>query len=419
MRILYLHQYFNTPRMAGGTRSYEMARRFAAQGHDVQMITSARSPNVSGRGSGWFETDEDGIHVHWYPVPYSNAMGFTQRIRAFLAFAVHAARRAADLGGDVIFATSTPLTIALPGLYARRRVGRPMVLEVRDLWPEMPIAVGALRGWPMVAAARTLERTAYSRSARVVALSPGMRDGVIRSGYPAERVHVIPNSADLDLFDVPEQSGEAFRAGLPWLGSRPLVVYTGTLGRLNGVTYLARIAAAVARTAPEVRFLVVGDGLEEPEVRRVAAELGVLDRSFFMIGRTSKEQMPAVLSAADVATSLFIDLPEMWYNSANKFFDALAAGRPLMINYRGWQADLLESTGAGIAVPAADPEAAAPLLLGFLGDRSRLERARAEARTLARERFSRDSLARDLEGVLLQAAGEPDPCPFRLNGHRS
>ena len=175
MRITYLHQYFNTPEMSGGTRSYEMARRLVAMGHEVNMITSWREDD--GR-KGWFETAEAGIKVHWLPVPYSNKMGFKERISAFFRFAWGAARKAASLPADVVFATSTPLTIALPGVYAARRQKAPMVFEVRDLWPELPIAIGALKNPFLQFMARQLELFAYRNSKAIVALSPGMRDGV-------------------------------------------------------------------------------------------------------------------------------------------------------------------------------------------------------------------------------------------------
>ena len=145
MRIIYLHQYFNTPNMSGGTRSYEMARRLVDRGHEVHMVTSSRDGKPSGRHArGWTETVEAGIQVHWCSVPYSNHMSSRRRLGAFAKFSRLAARKATALRGDVVFATSTPLTIALPAVYAARRRSIPMVFEVRDLWPEMPIAVGAL-----------------------------------------------------------------------------------------------------------------------------------------------------------------------------------------------------------------------------------------------------------------------------------
>lgn len=387
--------------MSGGTRSYEMARRLVGWGHEVHMLTSQR--DLDRTGQSWFETDESGIHVHWLPIPYANAMPYRERIGAFFKFALGAARKAAVLPADIIFATSTPLTIALPAVYAARRHKVPMVFEVRDLWPELPIAVGALRGKPVIWAARWLERWAYRNAAHIVALSPDMKQGIVQTHYPADRVHIIPNSADLELFTVPPTAGQEFRQRFEWLQDRPLVVYTGTLGLINGVDYLARLAAATHALMPEARFLVVGEGKEKTKVHQSAQDLGILDQNFFMLDRLPKVEIPTVLAAADIATSLFVDLPEMWANSANKFFDALASGTPVAINYRGWQAKLLEETGAGLVLDVQNIERAAADLIAALQDAAWLASAGKAARNLAETCFSRDKLARQLETLLLNA----------------
>jgi glycosyltransferase involved in cell wall biosynthesis len=223
MRIVYLHQYFVTPQMAGGSRSYEMARRLVVAGHEVHMVTSDR--DAADAKVPWRHSVEAGIHVHWTPIAYDNRMSYGARMRAFLRFAWRAARKAVALRGDVVFATSTPLTIAIPAVYAARRLRVPMVFEVRDLWPEVPIAIGAIRSPAAIWAARWLERLAYRNASRVVALAPGMRDSVVATGYPRERVAVIPNGCDFDLFADPD-AGVRLREHFSWLGSRPLLVFT-------------------------------------------------------------------------------------------------------------------------------------------------------------------------------------------------
>ena len=405
MRIIYLHQYFNTPDMSGGTRSYEMGRRLVRAGHEVHMVTTQRNPDGT-REKQWLETDEAGIHVHWLPLAYSNKMGYRQRMRAFLKFAWHSAKKAAGLKGDVVFATSTPLTIALPAVYAARKNKIPMVFEVRDLWPELPIAVGALKNPLAIGAARWLERFAYRNAAWVVALSPGMKEGIAKRGYPEDKVVVIPNSCDLGLFRVPQAAGEEFLAEHPYLKGGPLITYAGALGLINGVGYLAEIAGAMLQIEPQVHFLVVGEGKEEESIRSYAQELGVLGKNFWMLPPVPKSDMPKVLSASTLACSLVIDVPELWHNSANKFFDALAAARPVMINHQGWQADLLCDREAGLVVPPRAPHAAACALCELLSDEQRLATAGHAAETLAEQMFDRDKLARQLQGTLERAVEE-------------
>ena len=166
MKIIYIHQYFNTPNMAGGTRSYEMARRLVSMGHEVHMLTSRRDKSSS---QDYLFTLEDGIHVHWIPVAYSNKFSDVNRILAFLKFAWLSTKKGISLQGDVVFATSTPLTIAIPGYIVSRKLSIPMVFEVRDLWPTLPIAIGSLKNTLLKWIALRLERFAYFNSARVVA----------------------------------------------------------------------------------------------------------------------------------------------------------------------------------------------------------------------------------------------------------
>ena len=401
MRIVYLHQYFATPEMSGGTRSYEMARRWVAAGHEVHVITAS---SRSASGPSWFTTDAGGATVHWRNIPYDNSMSFAARLMAFFAFARTAAPLARSLHGDVVFATSTPLTIIFPAWYATLFRRTPIVFEVRDLWPEMPIAAGYIRNPALKWLASGIEKLAYRSSRRVVALSPGMAVRVRAAGTPASKVVVAPNSCDLELFDVPQSSGSLYRDQHDWLGSRPFVAYCGALGELNDVSYLAHLAASMRARGSDVVFGIYGTGKEESKVRDLAHELGVLGVNFFMMGGIPKNQIPSVLSAASAVASVFCPIPEMRVNSANKFFDGLAAGRPIVINYEGWQADLLRSTGAGTVLDPMDVDRSAERLAAYLGDSGTLKSAGVAARKLANEQFSRDRIARVVLDAVEEAA---------------
>ena len=404
MRLTYLHQYFATPDSATGTRSYELALRLVARGHEVTVVTSnAQLPDLASARS-VVRTSVDGIRLIVIPVAYANEMGYRARIGAFVRFAVRASYEAARVPADVVLASSTPLTIALPGIVARLVRRARMVFEVRDLWPEMPIAVGALRNPVLIAGARAVEWLAYHASAHVIALSPGMADGVAARGIARDRISVIPNGCDLAAFDVPADAGGEIRASLGLEPGAPLVVYAGAFGAVNGVEWLADVAAEMRALRPDACFLLVGRGAGRDALVERARTLGVLDQTLFVQPPMPKREIPALLAAATVATSLFRPVPEMESNSANKFFDALAAGRPVAINYGGWHRMLLEQHGAGIAVPAADPAEAARRLAALVGDDAALARCRHGARALASELFDRDRLAGEFAGVLERVA---------------
>lgn len=403
MRIVYLHQYFVTPQMAGGSRSYELARRLVAAGHEVHMVTSDRqaSPN----GAKWRRSVEAGIHVHWVSIPYDNDMGHRQRISAFLKFAFAAAAKAAELRGDVVYATSTPLTIALPAVYAARRGNVPMVFEVRDLWPDVPVAIGALRHRPLIAAARALERCAYRFSRRVVALTPTMRDFISGKGVPLEKIAVIPNGADLSRFDPAasaDVSGEASSRGS--LGAPHTLLYCGSLGPAHGPEYLVRLAAALADAEAEVQIVVVGAGRLRERLQAQAAAAGCLGRTIRFVGEVPAADVPTWYAQADASIMTMADCELLCRHSVqNKFFDSLAAAKPVFANYAGWSSELAVQEGAGCVLPRDDFRAAAAAVAEKLHDEAWLHGARRAARRLAEESFSYDLLAGRLADVLEEA----------------
>ncbi len=407
MRIVYLHQYFRTPAMSGGTRSYEFARRLVDRGHEVHVVTSDIEASGT-RGDGWRTTVEAGATVHWAAVPYRGSMSYRDRIRAFFRFAQMAAVRAAGLDQDVVVATSTPLTIAIPAIYSARRRRVPMVLEIRDVWPEVPIALGALRSPLSRYAARRLESFAYRNARRVIALSPGMADS-IRRRFPAVPVKVVPNGCDRSLFADADDAGAELRATTPWLGDRPLFLYAGTLGYVNQVDYLVRVAAVARELRPDLRFAVIGDGPEAASVRALAADLGVLDRNFIMLDPMPKSEVAAYFGASTVAGSTVRDEPALHANSANKVFDTWAAGRPVAVNHEGWIADTIRESGAGLVLSATDHARAARMLIEFVDDPVRVTAARQAARAVAETRFDRDLLFRRFEQVLLDAVSVGRP----------
>ena len=387
--------------MAGGTRSFEMARRLVAAGHEVNLVTSRRE--IGTTSFDWEESEEAGIIVHWYPVPYSNHMSFVERVGAFLRFAYAASRKAASFDADLVFATSTPLTIILPGLFAawRRRV--PLVFEVRDMWPAVPIAMGYLNNPILRLGAKWLERIAYRRSDHIIALAPGMRDDIIANGIAPEKVTVIPNGCDIDIFGV-DLSMEAatVRAANIWLHNRKLVLFAGTLGRANGVSFLVQVAAEMRAIDPEVRFVVIGDGAESTEIANLAHKTGVLDTSFFMLGAMPKTKLAAWIAASDFTVGLFSGPRELWKDAVqNKFFDALAAGKPVACNFSGFQSQLAVERGVGLILPPDNPQVAARQLYEKLNDAVWNAAASNSARLLAQEVFSRDRLAKELECVLV------------------
>lgn len=386
--------------MSGSTRSYEMARRLVTAGHEVHMVTSCREQTDK---KDWFVTQEAGINVYWLPVPYKNEMNYLDRIKAFLHFSLSSAAKAVEIEGDVVFASSTPLTIALPGIYAHWRKKIPMVFEVRDMWPAVPIALGAIRNPVLVSAAKWLERLAYRHAAHVVALAPGMREDIIAGGVEEAKVSVIPNGCDLDLFSK-KSEGVSPRYMHSWLGSRKLVLYFGTIGRANGLGYMVRLAKHVSLLDPEIRFVLIGDGGEWEAVLSLAKKEGCFEKNIFIFHALPKRELVPWLHAADITVALFKGPRVLWKDAVqNKFFDALAAGKPTACNFEGFQSLIAVEHDIGFILDPSDIDFAAKKLVNALRDEVWLQGVAIRTKELAENVFNRDKLAVDLERILLNA----------------
>ena len=339
MRIIYLHQYYRTPQMGGGLRSWHLARHLAAQGHEVKMITAWNGHTK--------RVEQDGnLEVVWLPIQYENSFSKGQRIAAFRQFVRLAYREAKKrLPADVVFATSTPLTIGLVALALKWRHQVPYVFEVRDLWPQAPIELGAVTSQAKIKVLKQLEQTLYQQARSIVALSPGMVTG-IGQAY-ATKTHLIPNFCDTDYFTPAQPPNTPIH-----------IVYTGTFGHANDIPGLLRLIEYCQQNRPnQYRFTLSGEGslFQHAASEKQRLQLDTLTLS--PLG--SRAQIAALLQTAHFAWVGFGSQPVLQTNSPNKFFDALAAGVPVLLSMKGWLAELVQQEEIGLC---ADPSPEKPCL---------------------------------------------------------
>lgn len=412
MHVLYLHQYFNTRYGYTGTRSYEFARRLVERGHRVSMITAGpgRFPEegLSVPAGGEFtEITVDGIQVVPIAAGLANSqamtgMGGFARMRKFLEFA-HLARKVGRglSPPDVVYATSTPLTIGLPGRDLARHFGVPFVFEIRDVWPDTLVNVGALRNPLVIWWMRRMARRLYAAAEHIVALSPGMKAGIVAAGEAPERITVIPNSSDIDLFR-PDLDGSAERARLG-LGDAFAAVYFGAMGRANGLEYVIDAAQVLQqRGRGGIKLVLHGDGGRRAALEAMVRERG-LDNVVFSNPVRDKAEVARIVAGCDACLTIYActDVEQAW--SPNKMFDALAAGKPVLINVAGWLGETIERNDCGRSVDPHAPDKLADALMELADDPQRRARQAANARALAEREFSRDRLADQLESILRRA----------------
>jgi glycosyltransferase involved in cell wall biosynthesis len=405
--VLYFHQYFATRRRSTATRSYELARRLVDRGHRVTIVSRDTRMLEAGRherrGKVVAREQVDGIDVLFLNVPYANRYPTPVRLASFTAFTI-AASVAGALGRkpDVVFASSTPLTIGIAGLTTARLKHAPFVFEIRDLWPAVPIELGVLKGGTAIKSAEWLEQRLYDGAERVVVLSEGAREALVERGIPAEKLVLIPNAADLDVFR-PDVVDEEFRAK-HGLEGRFVALYAGAMGRANGLDQLVDAADALRRWGDNrIAIVALGDGVERQRLEERARKLGLDNLRF--LPAVPKEVLAGIVGVADVTLTIFAPYPVLETNSPNKFFDSLAAGKPVVVNLDGWLRRLVEENDAGVWVPAGNAEGLAGALSSLAANPEKVEAMGRNARALAEREFGRDEMADRLVRTLEEAAG--------------
>lgn len=376
-----------------GIRSYEMARRLIARGHQVTMVcgsygggnTGIESPFVNGKRRGTV----DGIEVIEFDLAYSNNDGFIRRALTFLTFALRSISLVFKEKYDLVFATTTPLTAGIPGIFARWLRRKPFVFEIRDLWPELPKAMGVITNPLVLGALSFLEWASYRSAHRCIGLSPGIVKGITARGVPEERIALIPNGCDLSIF-AKDQS--------PWrpsgVGAGDLMaVFAGTHGIANGLDAVLDAAAELKRRdRTDISLVLVGQGKLKPQlVERAARER--LDNVIFH-EPVSKSRLADLMAGTDLGLQVLANVPAFYYGtSPNKFFDYIAAGLPVLNNYPGWLAEMIEAHDAGFSVEPENPAAFADALEAAADNRQRLREMGKNASQLAEQEFDRAKLS--------------------------
>jgi len=402
MHILYIHQYFATPLGKTGTRSYEFARRWVAASNKVTMLTSIAqlTPDDLKNTEGQFikRFTIEGIDVRAITIGYSQKMGFAKRVQAFLGFMIAAVFYVVfKQGYDIVYATSTPLTVGIPALCAKWLRRKEFVFEVRDQWPQIPVEMGIIKSKPLIKLLLRIEKTIYKNAAAIVALSPGIAEGIQRvlDKSCKKTITVIPNSCDVDVFS-PNIDGGLVRKERGW-GKKFVLLHTGTMGKANGLSFIIEVAQKL-QDHPDIFFVLIGEGVEKPLIERLIAEKRMTNIE--LAGTVTKHQLPTYLAACDIAMVIFSNYPILEHNSANKFFDALSAGKPVLLNYSGWQRKLIEHEKAGCGCKLCDIDEFVDKVIKLNDQKERLNLMGQNARKIAETKFNRDDLARQALTVL-------------------
>lgn len=412
MRILFLTHYFFPEGNAPATRVYEMTRRWSQAGHHVTVVTGV--PNVpngvvyEGYRNRLYQREVvEGVETIRVWTYLAANKGAFRRILNYVSFML-----TATLAGlfvrrpDVVIATSPQFFCGWAGVFVSRLRRRPLILEIRDLWPESIVAVGAMRGSRMIRFLEWLERRLYAAATWIVTVGNGYRDQLLERGVAPERITVIPSGVDCRVFEPREDDGKV--RGEYDLGDRFVCAYVGTIGMASGLGVVLRAAHRLEQEGrDDVRFLLVGDGAVREELEAAAVE-GKL-RSVVFTGRQAKSRMPEFLAATD-ACLVHLSRTDLFKTVLpSKIFEAAAMRKPIVLGVQGFAAELVSEAGAGLCIEPENEAELVEAVTRLAHDRALGERLGAAGYERIAKRFDYDALAAEyltsLEGHVAAAGG--------------
>lgn len=400
MHVLLLHQAFTSGSEAGGTRHYELARHLKEKGYRISVVastvsylTGAKIPYA--RRSWIIPENLDGIEVYRTWTYAALHRSFISRVLTFLSFMVSSFVTALFVSKvDVVWGTTPSIFQALTAFFVSWLKRVPLVLEIRDLWPDFAIEVGVLRNRSLIWASRHLERFLYRHADRLVVNSPGFVSHLTHHGVAKEKIEIVANGVEAGLFN-PDDRGEQIKNELG-IDGKFIALYAGAHGLANNLGTVIQAAKRLS-AYPDIIFVLVGDGKERGNLIRYAEETGL--RNIKFVPAQPKNRMSQFLAAADVCIAILKPIPMFATTYPNKVFDYMAAGRPTILAIDGVIRRVVEVAGGGTFVRPGDPEDLVSAVLAYYRDPSLALRHGRNARRYVEAEFSREEQAVKLEKV--------------------
>jgi colanic acid biosynthesis glycosyl transferase WcaI len=412
VKILYVSQYFPPEMGAPAARADELSRHWARMGHDVTVLTGFPNHPTGIVPPEWcsrlrhlrYAEKIDGVQIErtWlWPLPNRKAH---ERIRNYASFALSAAFTGLTLAKqDVVIATSPQLLCALAGWWIAWSMRRPFVFEVRDLWPESLVAVGA--GGEGTLLHRALAAVAgflYRQADRIVVVTSAFKDHLIQNWQvPAEKISIVENGVETDLFR-PDPAATEIRRQLQ-LEDRFLICYIGTMGMAHGLATLIAAAEKMQTMLADATFLLIGEGAEKQRIVDLAASRRLNNIRF--LGQQPHERIPAYVSAADLCLVLLKKTDLFKTVIPTKLLEYMACARPVIVAVDGQSRQIIEKARAGAFVPPEDSQALARAICDMAQNPAQRNQMGLNGRQYIVDKLSREKTAEDYIAALENLVG--------------
>jgi len=398
MHILIIHQVFTTLNGAGGTRHFELAKLLARNGHEITVITGDTDYLSGGKRIIAGVSGNPRLNIRTVNTYAPIHAGFIPRLLNFLSFMFNSFLATLSMEKlDVVYGTSPPIFQGVTAYLASLLKRAPFVFEVRDLWPDFMVQIGAVRNPVVILLSRWLEKLLYNRAALIIVNSPGFIPHIVAKGIREEKIRIVPNGVDTSLFK-PEDNGLNLKKRLG-LEGKFIILYAGSLGKSNDIGTVLD-AAHLIRDKKDIVILLLGGGNEKEHLEKRVAKENL--KNVIFLPPVAKSQMPEYIAASDVGLAILKDIPLFNTTYPNKVFDYMAAGRPVLLAIDGVIRKVVEDAGAGIFISPGSPRMLADGMQVLYENREAGRKMGMRGRKYVELYFERKEQSRLLEEILLE-----------------
>jgi glycosyltransferase involved in cell wall biosynthesis len=408
MRILFLSHYFPPEVNAPASRTWEHCKQWVKSGHQVTVVTCApnhpRGVVFPGYRNKFFQRESvDGIDVVRVWTFVTANEGFLKRTINYVSYMAAAILVAPFLPKtDVVLSTSPQFFNGLAGYFVSRLKRAPWVLEIRDLWPESIVAVGAIKNRWAIRVLEGLEMFAYRAADRIVPVTDAFKKYMVNKGIEARKIDVLKNGVDLRFYKPIEGSNSL--AALLELDEKFVASYVGTHGMAHGLDVVLHAAKRLQHRT-DIVFLLVGDGADRERLQALKEQLNV--DNVVMLDQQPKEHMPMLWDLSDVSLVLLKKSDLFKTVIPSKIFESMAMKKPIVMGVEGEAQEIIEAAQSGICIEPGNAEALAGAVLALCDDAKRCSELGENGRKFVAKYYDRTVLAKSYEKVI-ELAVDPD-----------
>ena len=414
MRIVFFTHYFPPEGNAPASRTYDHCVRWIEKGAKVTVITCA--PNVPNgvvydgyKNRFWPKREIVGdievIRVWSFIAPNAGGVKRVINYVSYMLFAIFAfvfrCRRP-----DLVIATSPQFFCGWAGTISSIVKWCPFLLEIRDIWPESIIAVGAMKKGLATRFLEVLEKWMYKSANHIVAVGEGYKQAILKRAPKLTNISVVTNGVDLDKFQ-PRVADQEFLDA--WkLNGKFVCAYVGTIGMAHGLRVVVEAAEMLRQKGrDDIKFCLVGDGANRVMLEKAVQEKGLQSYIAFT-GRLPKEKMSSVMASSN---TLLIHLRKCDLFTTvipSKMFEAMAMGKPIIMGVDGEARDIVTTSGSGINMRPDEASDLVDAVCELASNPQQMQKLEQSGRPFVAANYTRDVLAGRMYSIIKSVAtGQP------------